>query len=326
MTSKIFTPLFIGGLLFLTAGCATLSSPSKPYIAQEGPRPWYSFRSPAKKAPAEQLAHAVSLKESDQPRRAGRQFRALVASWPSSPEAAEAQHLYARSLDRRGKTRKAFDAYQELIEKYGGTFPFDEVSSRQFELAENRFQGRSLRWLLGGMRSPERAIPMLEKIVANLPGSDRAAQAQMMIGRAHEFNGDFDDAVHAYTQLMISHPNHELTSEAAYRRAFGLNRLTRSYPNDRRLTEDAWQAVSLFLLAHPDSPYRQHAARMEKELYNRRAKFAFDQVLFYERMRLAPAPLLEEYRLFAQRFPVSDYTAQAQRRILELSTKTGDSP
>ena len=167
---------------------------------------------------------------------------------------------------------------------------------------------------------------MLEKIVVNLPGSDRAAQAQMMIGRAHEFNGDFDDAVYAYTQLMISHPNHELAPEAAYRRAFGLNRLTRSYPNDRRLTEDAWQAAILFLLAHPDSPYRQHAARMEKELYNRRAKFAFGQVLFYEKMRLAPAPLLEEYRLFAQRFPVSDYTAQAQRRILELSTKTGESP
>lgn len=308
--------------LFMAFGLFVTPAPAKPYVETQKKHSWFSFNRPAKKNPADQLAHADRLFAQGDLKKAGKAYKALAVTWPGSPEAVPAQLRYARSLDARGKSEKAFEAYQTLMEANAGGFPYDDVLQRQFDLAMemmNRRHGRIL--LLGGFKAPERAVPMFENVVKNGPRSPVAAEAQYLIGWAYEISDQLELAVVSYMTAQHRYPYSPFAEKASFGRARALYRLSEENPNDEEALEQAWAGVVLFLNSYPKSEEIEVAKAYRDTLLARRARTSYEKAVFYDRKARKPAAALQAYRSFVKLFPGSEWVAVAQSRIDQLAAQ-----
>ena len=310
-------PLF--GLLAWLAVCpAQAQDTAGVYVDREHPRPWWSLLRPARRNPADQLAYARELRDGGHTFRAARHYRALVASWPSSEQAAAAQYELATLYDARHQYTKAFEAYQALNDRYPGRQPYETILARQFALAKTVMDRRKIRFLFGGFRAPEDAIPMFETLVRQAPRWPPAAEAQFLIGCVYESNGDHVEAALAFSEVQYRFPDSPWAPEAAFRRARCLYRLSRSTPHDVELADDAWHALRQFIRDQPDSPFLAEAREAADDLYQRRAREAFDVARYYDRHGRGPAAARIAYQRVAGQFPGTDWARRAEARLKEL--------
>lgn len=313
--SRFFTPSL--ALLFLFAGAAL----AQPY-EETGTKKhaWFSFSRPAKSTPEEQMDHARELLKQRELKKAQKAFRSLVVTWPGSRETPMAQYAYARILDERSRREDAFDAYQVLMEKYAGRFPdYESVLKRQFEIAREIMETKRARWFFGGFESPERAIPYLESIVNNGPRSPFAAEAQYLIGAAHEQSFENELAIVAYSATLHRYPLSPFAEKAAFARARSLVKISTDYPNDPHAIEEAWAGVMAFLRAYPASEDAAKARTMRDQLLERRSTKLYEVAEYYDRIARRPHVALERYREFVQLYPASPWTEAAQKRIDALA-------
>lgn len=306
------------------AACLLAAMPNaraeRPYEESEKKHSWLSLTKPARKTAAEQLNHANELRSRESYRKAGKAYRALVLTWPGSPEAPAAQYGYAQMLDLRGKLLDAFDEYENLMSRFVGGYPYDDVLRRQFEIAKqvmNRRRGKFLGF--GGFQAPERAVPLFEKVVKNGPRAEFAPEAQYLAGKAYELSYQLELAVVAYMTALHRYPFSPFAQKAAFGRAECLYRIAEENPNDEEALEQAWAGVVVFLNTYPSAEEAAVAQAFRETLLRRRAKAAYDKAEFYDRVSRRPAAALQAYREFAKSFPSSEWTSLAQVRIDELS-------
>ncbi len=313
--------LRISWLLLAALVFGGISAPAaKPYEETQKQHSWFSFNRPAKKNPADQLAHADALYEEGKLRKAGRAYKALYITWPGSPQAVPAQLRYARTLDARHKLEPAFDAYQALMEANAGGFAYDEVLQRQFDIAQevmNRRKGKLL--IFGGFKAPEHAIPLFEKVVQNGPRAPFAPQAQYLIGQCHEVSEAYELAVVAYMTAQHRYPLSPYAEKAAFGRARALYTLSEESPNDADALEQALAGVVLFLNRYPNSEETELAKAYRDTLYTKRVRAAYNQALFYDKLARKPVAALQAYRSFVKMYPRSEWAEVAQQRMDELA-------
>lgn len=287
----------------------------------EGPRPWYTFLKPAKDTPSDQLAYARSLRDRKS-WRTDRHYRALAASWPNSPEARDALVERARALDARGKREKASEAYGEALDRFPAGVPYDEFVERQYALAQEVLQSRAAPWLFGGFPTPERAIPILEGVLKRAPQAAYAPKAQFQIAEAYEKIGDLEMALPSYGLVLSLYPETEWARKAAFNRALVLSELSRKAPNDRKLSEDAWHALTFVMQRFPDDPDMDRARELLATTQERRIRQAYRVALYYDRTLKKPSSALIAYRVFLERFPDAPQAGDVRLRIAELLSMT----
>lgn len=297
---------------------------SRPFEeAERAPGRFHLLR-PAMATPAEQLDHANQLREAGRRRRAQRQYRALVRYWPSSEEAARAQLAYAQVLQDRGKWIRAFEEYQELLNRYSGLVPHRKVLDSKLLIAEELIERRRGRFLFfPGFGSPERAVPVLESIVRQGPRWERAAEAQLLIGQIKEEAGDWEEAVFAYERVETRYPGTPQALEAAFGKARTLYRLSNKYPTHLDGAETAMHALALFIQNYPDAEYADAAREYLQALRGRIEQIEFAKAEFYDRKAREPQAALLSYELFLQRFPHSDLAEKARKRMAALRDDEG---
>ncbi|MCX7009890.1 MAG: hypothetical protein NTY53_22055 [Kiritimatiellaeota bacterium] len=303
-------------------------STARHYEETEARSHWYNaFIRPAKDNPRDQLAYAEQLQKDGWLRSASKQFRLLTVFWPQAPEAPKAQLAYARLLDLRKQKNAwgvswedAFDEYTYLIEHYPGTFPYNEILQRQFEIAETVMVTRKGKFLfLPGFKSPDRAIPLFEKILEHGPEWEKAPECQFLIGRAQEFGYEYELAVAAYLSTIVRYSDSPFAEQAAYRRALCLEILATSEPNNEAALDEAWTALHQFVTRYPKSEYAAETIKLRDSLLRRRAQLAFNRARYYDTIAKQPKAALMEYQEFLLSFPHSDWTPQAQTRIERLA-------
>jgi len=320
VTSPVRWRRAAGALLLSLACVAVAGAAAPPYTEAQPPHGWHPFLHAAKTNPKDQLAYARQLEQAGRVRAAIKQLRALVLTWPTTPEAATAQFSYARLLDDRRDWSAAFDEYTYLIEHYAGTFPYDEVLDRQFRIAKLMMNRRKARFLFfPGFAAPERAVPLFEKIIAHGPEWRKADEAQFLIGRAYELNKQYELAVVADTAVQVHYPHSPYAELAAFGRAVCLDRLSRETPHDEAALEEAWSAAAQFVQLYPKSGQLAAALKLRDELYHRRAQIAFSRADFYDRIARQPKSALIEYRDFIRLYPQSEWAARARQRVEALS-------
>lgn len=310
----------LGWMLAIGLSMPLLASADKPYteeLAPEGNRSL--LLRPAKDDPAGQLAYARMLQQDGEERAADKQFRALVRTWPTAPEAADAQYLHALYLEGRGKLEKAFDAYQLLVDNYPGRFPYEKVLERQFDLALKAQDHRRMAFFgLPGFASPEQAVPLLEALVRNGPRWDKAPEAHFLIGQIREQNEEYELAIVSYLETQLRYPRSPYAEDAYFARARCQVALSEQSPNDRDLENDAWYTLDNFNTAHPHSEHREEVAKMWELINNKRAERAFEIARYYDRTAKRPAAALSAYQTFARLHPYSEWTELAEERITAL--------
>ena len=307
---------FVGG----TALAAT-----EPYREVQKRRSWFSFMRPAKATPQEQMAYARALRAGRHVFRASRHYRALVSSWPSAPEAPVAQREIAEMLDARGWIESAFDQYQLLVEKYPDACDFDAVIARQYALAERMRTVRHAPLLFGGWKTPERAIPLYERIVLNAPMWTNAPQVQFTIGALQEAAANYAEASVAFQEVQYRYPRSPPAEEAAFRRARCLYWMSMEAPNDPTTLDEAWTALSQFARERPASRFASDAMRLRDTLQTRRVRAAYEIACYYDRHGRSPENALMAYERFLTLFPNTEWTPTVQQR-LEAIKKTKGAP
>ena len=316
------SPRHIGlSVSLLALVIATAAPAAVPYEETASRRHWYnSFIRPAKDNPRDQFTYAESLRTAGQLRAAGKQYRLLTVFWPESPEAPKAQLAYARTLDTRREWQDASEEYSFLIEHYPGTFPYNDILQRQFEIAEtlmNTPKGKFL--FFPGFTSPERAVPLFEKILEHGPEWEKAPEVQFLIGLANELSRQYELAVPAYLTTQVRYSDSPFAEKAAYHRALCLEHLSREEPNNEAALDEAWSAVHQFVTRYPSADQTSDMLKMRDDLLRKRASLAFDRAHYYDTIAHQPKAALIEYRDFVHLFPQSDWTAQAQQRIETLA-------
>ncbi|MCX7819189.1 MAG: tetratricopeptide repeat protein [Kiritimatiellae bacterium] len=293
---------------------------ARPYREDQRRDSWFAslFLRPAHADASNQLAHARALRDAGRPRGAARAYRALVNTWPAAPEAVTALLERARLLEERGQWEDAFADYQQLVSRYAGRFDFNEVIARQIRIADRIADRRSMRWLLGGFSTPERALPLYAQILTNAPTSPGAPAVALRIARIHEQNGDLAEAVAAYADVRIRYPDAPEAEEAAARRIGCLMRMARRAPNHTAVLDEAWSSILDFLRRYPRSAQTPLIETYRSEVAQRRARIAFESARMYDRARYSNNVIRTAYERFLAQFPDSPWSPTARRRIAEL--------
>lgn len=308
----------------LVAGCATFHS-KQPYEETSGKRGWHLFVRPAMRTPQRQLEYADQLAQVGRTGKAMKQYLALTIYWPESSEAGKAQYKYSKYWDERGKFLKAFDEYQRLFDKYIGTFPYDEVLQRQFEIAVCLMNTKKGHWLFfPGFSAPERAIPLFEKMLLNGPQWPKAPEVQYLMGRAYELSMQYEEAIQAYMTTHQRYPESPFAEKASFGAADCFYRLAQESPNNEQILEGAWAAMTLFLNEYPNAQSIPLATEYRKTLHRQRAKLAFEKADYYDKIARKPRAALLAYEALVRQFPHSNWTELAQIRIDALKTIVGD--
>ena len=308
------------GVALLAGSSAGADNPYRETTDREG---WWIFgRPPAKATPSEQMVYAQSLEKAGRPRAAAKQYLKLVRHWPQAPEAAPAQLQYARWFEDRRKWSRAFDEYQRLFDNYAGTFPYEAILDRQFTIATNLMNRKKGKFLFfHGFTAPERAIPLLEKIVLNGPGWKHAAEAQYLIGRAHELNQEYEEAIAAYITAEHRYPATPWAPQAAFGNAWSYYQLALESKHNEQALENAWAAWTVLLQRYPDHPRQKEAVQYRDDMLARRARLVFDRAVFYDRIAKRPESARIGYESFLKQFPNAAEAPRARERLQALAPK-----
>ncbi len=295
------------------------------YVETAPRRGFLLLTRPKKRNAADQWTYVQRLDREGRTRVAARQAHALRLFWPHSPEAPAAQILYARLMERRNRPQEAFKAYQHLVETYPGRFEFNDVIERQFDLAKTIMERRKGKVLfLPGFSAPERAIPLLEQIVANAPEWPAAAEVFYWIGYANERKYEYAAAIDAYLTVLNRFPQSEFAEKSALAQIRCYEQLLRDSPQDNRLLDTTMAACNFFLQRFPASEHRDDVLATRENLAERQSGLAYARARYYDRILRNPASALIEYRSALERFPAAREAPEARQRLAELERSSSD--
>jgi outer membrane protein assembly factor BamD (BamD/ComL family) len=317
---------FLG--LLLVAGFSSLSVgyANDPYYEEEETPFRLPFFGPAERSPERQLTHADGLRERGRLRGAERAYRALVRFWPNTQEAAQAQYAYAMILLERGKLTRAFEEFEKLMEQYTGLFPHEEVLTQKLRIARELMGTRKGRWLFfPGFEAPERALPLLERIVENGPQWEHAPTVYLLIAEIQETLGEAEAAIAAYDVVETRYPRSEAVVDAAYGKARIMTRLAERYPRHIEGVETAYYTVMSALQQYPRAPQAEQARADMLALRNSLGAAAYQRARYYDRTAQRPAAAIIMYERFIEQFPDSPWAEAARNRLDQLKEASDDS-
>jgi outer membrane protein assembly factor BamD len=253
--------------------------------------------------------------------------RRVLQVWPLSDYAPRAQYLVGRCFEARGRDEMAFDNYQELLKKYPHTDNFNEILSRQYEIAGRFYGGEFFRIFWGYLplyTSMDETAKMYGKIVANGPYSAVAPQAQLQIGAARIKEKNYDEAVKAYETAADRYNDQPvIAADAMYRMGVTYQKQSTKGEYDQGKAGQAISAYTDFITFYPDDKRVADAQKAIAALKIEQVRGSFLVAQFYENSKVLNAAQRRSgavvyYNEVLQLDPNSPYAALARRRIEAL--------
>jgi outer membrane protein assembly factor BamD len=241
----------------------------------------------------------------------------VLRVWPLSDYAPRASYLMGRCLEVKHKDEAAFNAYQQIIEKFPKSGQYNEVLWRQYEIA-NRFLGGE--WfklwdLIPLYPSMDQTAKLYEKIVTSGPYSDVAPHAQLRIGAAREKQRDYAEAVKAYeTAADRYHDQPEIASDALYRAGLAWEKQADTAEYDQGAAAQAIAAYTDFVTYYPDDKRAADAQKSIVKLKAEQVRGNFAIAQFYEKGHKWAGAVVY-YNAVLQLDANSPLAAQARQRI-----------
>ncbi len=256
--------------------------------------------------------------------------RRVVHVWPHSDYAPQAQYLIGRCLEASGQEEKAFNEYQTLLEKHPTTANYDEILTRQYEIAGKYLNGKWFKlWgYIPFFPSMEKTANMYAKVVKNGPYSEIAPQAQMKIGAAYENektfwfkSPDYPSAVKAYELAADRyHDRPKVASDALYKAATAYNKEARTAEYDQTTAGQAIANYTEFMTLYPTDTRVGESQKSISSLKVEQARGNFQIAKFYEKYKRWKGAMVYYNEVVVQD-PNSPYAAQARERINDLKKR-----
>jgi outer membrane protein assembly factor BamD len=271
------------------------------------------------------FAAAQELEASGQNQSAVNAYKHFIKTYPTAPQASQAQFRIAEILLASGNATKAFDAYQTLLTRYPDTPEFENAVSQQVIIANEFLQGRRMVFLgLAILPGTERAQKMYEAILKNAPFSKHAPIAQFNLGLSFERQNMIKEARQAYQTLLDKYPNSDVCDDALYQIAYiymqqGLS----GDSQDLSALVLAKETFEDFLLQYPNSEKVPQARDNLTALGNNEAGNLMRIAKYYDWSKNYKAAIIY-YNDIIRKQPKTADAAISKSRIEELRAQVGD--
>ena len=214
--------------------------------------------------------------------------RHVVKTWPLSDYAAQAQYLTGRCREAKHQDEKAFDAYQQLLQKYPKSEKVDDVLQRQYEISSRFLAGQRFKlWgVIPTFRSMDRTAGMYQKIVNSGPYSDVAPHAQLRIGAAREKQSHYPEAVKAYEVAADRYYDRpKIAADALFRAGLSYQKQAMTAEYDQSKAGQSIAQFTDFITLYPNDPRVPQAQKIITALRVEQARGNFETAKYYEKRK-----------------------------------------
>tara|TARA_R110002096_G_scaffold147671_16_gene307697 strand:+ start:32489 stop:33616 length:1128 start_codon:yes stop_codon:yes gene_type:complete len=209
-------------------------------------------------------------------------YEDVVEDYPLTSFAPKAQFEIGAIYEKEGREDRAFDSYQDLINRYTGSDLFGEAVRRQFEITNRSMNTKTSRviGLIPSKAQPSRVIEMFRQIADNAPYSKYAPLAIYQIGVINRKIGKEPESILAFEEVVESYPDDPKAKEASLQiiEVRG-DRDTR----DGRQLERYQDEVAVFIENNEEDPRSEELRAELGKLQDREAEKKFNIGRYYEK-------------------------------------------
>ena len=277
---------------------------------------WWS--GPKMDSPTAQLSWAREKESEGSWRSARRAYDALVAEWPSSPEAPLAQKaladlLFAKVLDYP----EAFEEYKYLADYYPTHCDYDALIARMYETAKQmRIEGKRIFFVpFANTTDVRRAF---EAVVLRAPGAAFAPAAMLAVAELREDEEEWEKAIEVYETIRNLHSSTAEASTALAREAAARMKVLRAHTYNRPRCLDT---VAFLRMALASNPHRALKADLERWLAEAVALLegeAYRAAKYYDSKTRTRRSAMKAYERFLEDYPASVYADAVRERLAAL--------
>jgi outer membrane protein assembly factor BamD len=252
----------------------------------------------------------------------------VLRVWPLSDYAPRAAYLVGRCLELRHRDEAAFNAYQQIIDKYPKSGQYNEVLWRQYEIANRFLGGEWFRlWnLIPLYPSMDQTAKLYGKIVTSGPYSEVAPHAQLRIGAAREKQRNYADAVKAYETASDRYRDQPtIAADAMYRTGLAWEKQADTAEYDQGAAAQAIAAYTDFITFFPDDKRVAGCQKSIVKLKAEQVRGNFEIAKFYEHGHKWAGAIVY-YNAVLQLDANSPLAAQARQRIDVLKPRLVATP
>ena len=270
-----------------------------------------------------QLDKAEGLEKAGDYHRAMLAYYELTRKFPRSGAAADSLLKAGDTGVEAGDYDHAYAYYNEYLSKYPKGEDFDKALEGMYDIGQKFLEGAKRRMFgLKTFPSMARAQQIFESIVKTAPFSKWAPLAQFYVGQALEKQGQPDQALAAYDEVISRYPTDPAAADAQYQ--IGYVYLVESRTAyDKAAATKAQDAFEDFLARYPTSEKAPQAQDNLKTLQNRENTNAVIVAKYYDKKKNYKAAVIY-YNEVIKEQPGSPDAKDAEARIAAIKAKVGD--
>lgn len=232
-----------------------------------------------------------------------KEFQTILDKYPDSDLAEPCHYNIGQAYFLAGKYKKAFWAYEGLLERFSGTRMTGLVHKEEFETGVALMQ-----------EDPTDSVNIFERIIEHNPQGPLAPDCQVKIADAYFLAEDFASAEEAYRNVLENYPRSEWASYSLYR--IPLSKLSLELRRERDL-ESLWKARDGFeeyLANYPDGTLADEAKKKIHEVEEIIAHREYRIAEFYLRKK-EPVSAMVYLRRVLDRFPNTRWAEKSQETM-----------
>ncbi|MBA4138543.1 MAG: outer membrane protein assembly factor BamD [Opitutus sp.] len=277
----------------------------------------------------ELMNQARAAEEAGSVRSAIKGYEKVAKRYPNSVFSAEALYRTGLLYEKRRQYYKAFDSFQNLVQRYPGSERFSQVVGDQYRISQALLDGkRSYMWgVIPGLKNREKSIEYFEQIVKNAPFSDYAPLSLMNVARGHQRMGATEEAIDALDRMINSYPGNVLTPDAYLKLAQTHASLVDGPPYDQASTKAAITYYEDYLIQFPGD---SGAGSAEKGLAEMKTMLAQSKMImadYYYKYRRNYKAAKVFYNEAITTFPDSPVAARARTMLADVDARlAGENP
>lgn len=282
---------------------------------------WINPKYAPKGTPREQYDWAMQFYLAKDYSRAISEFKRLIKAYPQSELAPDAQYYIGRSYEERREYYTAFLAYQKVIDTYPRSELTEEIIERQYRIGNLYFSGQKEKFL--GMEivpAIDKALEILDKVVANSPYGKYADLAQFKIGECYKKNNQFKEAAEAFSKIVSDYPKSLLYEQAKYEVAYCTYKMSLNPNYDQEPTEDAIKEYEEFIKTKDTTDTLKDAQQALVKLQEKKAASLYTTANFYERTSHYESAIVY-YKEIVDNYPRTSWAKKAFNKITELQIR-----
>jgi len=245
-----------------------------------------------------------------------------------SPLAPRAQLQIAQLYASNRQHADAFEAAQEVIDKFPASDLFSDALETQLSVIERVMEDYQRRRSKGdkngrGLPKREDAREMLKAMLTNGRYASHGARVHYRLAMAMDEDNEPKEAITEFNALVTNYPTHPLADDAAFQAAFIDYRTARQTNRDRGARERARIAFEDFLMRHPESEKVPEARHLLTTLRSWETDKLNESGRFYERAGHVEAAR-RTYHDALQNEPDAPSSPATEKRLEQLRGSLGE--